>query len=418
MSKKFRDGQITPQESIIEKNVKYKSFKVLELIRSVFNERICYHVVTGTINVTSLRMNFRMEFNRTKNEKTLSLYDTCTRSLRNSHAASYIGAKRAKDFARYGTSNGLKEHEEYTETCIELFLPTLGVKAVCHTLHKFFYKWSLHNMKYRDLKKNQYMQTYKYADININEIRFATTFGRSADLQIRRVSSIRRNTEARDGTKVTVNVAVKRISWNRRGALIKRAVCLLPCQEIVSKCFGLLSQMQNALKRGVTYGILKKTDGQYSLPTDNEITRQEVAAQEIGLLDLYCRRKIHRSKGNRTRHNKRTGRSQRVVCRKKDMRKSRGCGSRSYRRRRGGSRSFDRRVHDGKSKIEPILVDKLTDKSTKSNSTMTGVNVIDDIKRSNSSNMPSEQWDRRWIKRNNVTNMYLIYVLFFYKTRT
>ncbi|XP_018373209.1 PREDICTED: uncharacterized protein LOC108767709 [Trachymyrmex cornetzi] len=159
-------------------------------------------------------------------------------------------------------------------------------------------------------------------------------------------------------------------------------------------------QMHNALKRGVTYGILKKTDGQYSLPIDNEITRQEVAAQEIGLLDLYCQRKMHRSKGGRTRRNRRTGRSQRVVCRcsKKDMRRRlRGCGSRSCRRRRGGSRGFDRRVHDRtmKPKIEPILdVDKLTDKSTKSNSTMTRANVIDDIEQSNSSNMSSEQWDR------------------------
>ncbi|KYN35430.1 hypothetical protein ALC56_10265 [Trachymyrmex septentrionalis] len=247
-------------------------------------------------------MNFCMEFDR-------------IHSLRNSHVASYIGAKRAKDFARYGISNGL-------------------------------------------------------------------------------------NTEARDGTKVTVDVAIKRISWNRRGALIKRAVCLSACQEIgIRLCFGLLSQMQNALKRGVNYGILKKTDGQYSLPTDNEITRQEVAAQEIGLLDLYCQRKIHRSKGGRTRRNRRTGRSQRVVCRcnKKGMRRrSRGCRSRSCRRRRGGSSGFDRRVHDGtmKSKIEPILdVDKLTDKSTKSNRTMTRANMIDDIERSNSSNMSPEQWD-------------------------
>ncbi|KYM83002.1 hypothetical protein ALC53_06267 [Atta colombica] len=159
--------------------------------------------------------------------------------------------------------------------------------------------------------------------------------------------------------------------------------------------------MQNALKRGVTYGILKKTDGQYSLPIDNEITRQEVAAQEIGLLDLYCQRKMHRSKGGGTQRNRRTGRrGQRVVCRcsKKDMRRSsRGCGSRSCRKRRGGSRGFDGRVHDGtmKSKIEPILdVDKLTDKSTKSNPTMIRTNVIEDIERSNSSNMPSEQWDR------------------------
>ncbi|KYQ49390.1 hypothetical protein ALC60_11495 [Trachymyrmex zeteki] len=158
--------------------------------------------------------------------------------------------------------------------------------------------------------------------------------------------------------------------------------------------------MQNALKRGITYGILKKTDGQYSLPTDNEITRQEVAAQEIGLLDLYCQRKIHRSRGGRIRRNRGTGRRQRVACRcsKKDMRRrSRGCGSKSCRRRRGGSRGFGRCVHDGtmKPKIEPILnVDKLTDKSTKSNPTMTRASVIDDIERSNSSNMSSEQWDR------------------------
>ncbi|KYM97405.1 hypothetical protein ALC62_11697 [Cyphomyrmex costatus] len=184
-------------------------------------------------------------------------------------------------------------------------------------------------------------------------MKYRDLFGRSADLQIRRVSSIR---------------------------------------------FGLLSQMQNALKRGVTYGILKKTDGQYSLPTDNEITRQEVAAQEIGMLDLYCQRKIHRSRGARTQRNRRTGRSRRVACRcsKKGVRRrSRECGSRSCRRRRGGSISFGRRVHDGtKPKIEPILdVDKLTDKSTKSNPTMTGASMIDDVERSNSSNIPSEQWD-------------------------
>lgn len=74
------------------------------------------------------------------------------------------------------------------------------------------------------------------------------------------------------------------------------------------------AQMQNALKRGVTYGILKETDGHYSLPTDNEI-RQEVAAQEIGMLDLYCLRKVHRSRGGRARRNRGAGRSRRVACR-------------------------------------------------------------------------------------------------------
>nr|XP_012222612.1 PREDICTED: uncharacterized protein LOC105672319 [Linepithema humile] len=60
-------------------------------------------------------------------------------------------------------------------------------------------------------------------------------------------------------------------------------------------------QIQNTLKRGVTYGILKKSDGHYSLPTDSEIARQEVAIQEIGLLDQYRQRKTHRSRGHRVR---------------------------------------------------------------------------------------------------------------------
>ncbi|XP_011157426.2 uncharacterized protein LOC105194274 [Solenopsis invicta] len=68
-------------------------------------------------------------------------------------------------------------------------------------------------------------------------------------------------------------------------------------------------QIQNVLKRGVTCGILRKTDGHYSLPTDNEVARQEVAVQEIGLLDLYCQRKVHRSRGGRSRRNRGARRS-------------------------------------------------------------------------------------------------------------
>jgi len=159
--------------------------------------------------------------------------------------------------------------------------------------------------------------------------------------------------------------------------------------------FGLLLQVQNALKRGVTYGILKKTTGHYSLPTDNEIARQEVAVQEIGLLDLYCQRKIHRSRGGRARRNRVTRRSRRVACsRKGARRRSRGCGSRSCKRRRGGRcgcGGFGRRVHDGIT-IEPNMdVDKLTDTS---NRTMAEASMIGGIDRSNRSNMPSEQWDR------------------------
>lgn len=165
------------------------------------------------------------------------------------------------------------------------------------------------------------------------------------------------------------------------------------------RCFGLLLQMQNALKRGIAYGILKKTDGHYSLPTDNEVARQEVAVQEIGLLDLYCQRKIHRSRGGRARRNRGTGRSRRVACRcsKRGARqRSRECGSRSCRRRRR-DRDFERPVHDEttRPRIEPILdADKLTDKSTRSNQTTTeATNVIGSIEQGSRSNMPSEQWD-------------------------
>lgn len=78
----------------------------------------------------------------------------------------------------------------------------------------------------------------------------------------------------------------------------------------------LLSQIQNTLKRGVAYGILKKSDGHYSLPTDSEIARQEVAIQEIGLLDQYCQRKI-RSRDHGIRRNTGARYSQRTMHRRK-----------------------------------------------------------------------------------------------------
>ncbi|XP_011870149.1 PREDICTED: uncharacterized protein LOC105563289 [Vollenhovia emeryi] len=162
-------------------------------------------------------------------------------------------------------------------------------------------------------------------------------------------------------------------------------------------------QMQNALKRGVIYGILKKTGSHYSLPTDNEFARQEVTVQEIGMLDLYCQRKVHRSRGGRARRNSDAGRSRRVVCRcsRKDARRrSRECRSRSCRRRRRGRcghADFERRVHDETTRPRVGLIspaDKLTDKSTVSNRVTTGDDVIGGIERSNRSSMPSEQWDR------------------------
>lgn len=164
--------------------------------------------------------------------------------------------------------------------------------------------------------------------------------------------------------------------------------------------------MQNALKRGVAYGILKKTDGHYSLPTDNEIARQEVAAQELGMLDLYCQRKVHRSRGGRARRNRNAGRNQRVArrCSREDTRRrSRECGSRSCGgRRKGKYGRAGGRVHDEtmRPRIEPISdADKLTDKlneTTGLKRTTTGDGVIGGIEQSNRSSMPTEQWDHIW----------------------
>ncbi|XP_011707299.1 PREDICTED: uncharacterized protein LOC105462421 [Wasmannia auropunctata] len=161
-------------------------------------------------------------------------------------------------------------------------------------------------------------------------------------------------------------------------------------------------QVQNALKRGVACGILKKTDDHYSLPTDNEIARQEVAVQEIGMLDSYCQRKVHRSRGGRVRRNGDARHSRRAACRcsrKSARRRSRRCRSRSCGRgagKRCRCGDFGRRVHDGttRPRLEPTLdTDKLTDKSTRSDQITTGASVIGGIDRSNHSNVSSEQWD-------------------------
>lgn len=126
-----------------------------------------------------------------------------------------------------------------------------------------------------------------------------------------------------------------------------------------------LSQMQSALKRGVTCGILKKTGNHYSLPIDNEIARQEVAIQEIGLLDLYCQRRIQRSRDRRVRFRRTTCRCRRRSAR----RRSRRCGPRSCRRRRQNRRrrcrcrGFDKGAHNRKTKYRTeysLDDDKLT----------------------------------------------------------
>ncbi|CAL7944247.1 unnamed protein product [Xylocopa violacea] len=119
-------------------------------------------------------------------------------------------------------------------------------------------------------------------------------------------------------------------------------------------------QMQTALKRGVAYGILKKNGGCYILPTNGELKCQEVAAQEVNLLDVcrktriqrklgckckkkrrrrrrrkrrFCRCKRRRSRRRRRRRSRRK-RSRGCRTRRSRRRRSRGCGPRRSRRRR------------------------------------------------------------------------------------
>lgn len=98
-----------------------------------------------------------------------------------------------------------------------------------------------------------------------------------------------------------------------------------------------VTQVQSVLKRGVAYGILKKTGDSYSLPTDSEIARMEVAVQEIGLLDSYRQRKVQRCRSSKTRRGRNVKRARKVVCRcrgKSAQKKFRRCGSRSCKRKR------------------------------------------------------------------------------------
>ena len=92
--------------------------------------------------------------------------------------------------------------------------------------------------------------------------------------------------------------------------------------------------MQTALKRGVAYGILKKNDGHYILPTNSDIKCQEIAEQEVNLLDA-CRKTRKRKmscKCKRTRRRRR--RRRRTFCRCKPGRRRSRRRVRARRRRR------------------------------------------------------------------------------------
>ncbi|XP_043257562.1 protein SON-like [Colletes gigas] len=117
-------------------------------------------------------------------------------------------------------------------------------------------------------------------------------------------------------------------------------------------------QMLTALKRGVSYGILKKTGVNYVLPTSSEMKCQEIAAQEVNLLD-FCRRsrgqqklgckckkkqqrRTKRRKKCRCKSGRRSSKRRRSRSRRSKRRRSRGC-KRSRRSSRRRSRSGKRR---------------------------------------------------------------------------
>lgn len=130
--------------------------------------------------------------------------------------------------------------------------------------------------------------------------------------------------------------------------------------------------MRSVLKRGLTCGILKKIGNRYSLPIDNKIAQQEIATQEIGLLDLYCQRKVQRS----TCRRRRVRRGNCKCGRRRARRRSRGCGTRSCanrrqrRRRRCTCRGFGKGARNRKikSRTEYNLGD---DKLTRSDQSAT-----------------------------------------------
>lgn len=101
-------------------------------------------------------------------------------------------------------------------------------------------------------------------------------------------------------------------------------------------------QMQTALKRGVTYGILKKNGGCYILPTNSEINCQEIAEQEVNLLDVCRRNRMQKKLGCKCKkRRRRRRRRKRRFCRCKRRRRRRVrrrsravCGRRRRRRKR------------------------------------------------------------------------------------
>ncbi|XP_017798080.1 PREDICTED: uncharacterized protein LOC108579137 [Habropoda laboriosa] len=129
-------------------------------------------------------------------------------------------------------------------------------------------------------------------------------------------------------------------------------------------------QIQTALKRGVAYGFLKKTGDHYILPMSDDLKCQEIAEQEVNLLDVCRKNKIQRKLGCKCKKKRRKRRKRKrrfCRCKKKTMRRrrrkrSRGCGRRRRRRRRkrkckcgglGSRRDRNRGKRCGPDRLQP-----------------------------------------------------------------
>ncbi|XP_011307237.1 serine/arginine-rich splicing factor 6 [Fopius arisanus] len=106
-------------------------------------------------------------------------------------------------------------------------------------------------------------------------------------------------------------------------------------------------QVLTALKRGTTHGILRETDGHYCLPTSGSSECLEIATQELGLLDLTCRKRKQEARKRKSMKGSCGSAMRRKKSRSRKRRssrsKSRGCaGSRGRSRKKSRGRSRKR----------------------------------------------------------------------------
>ncbi|XP_076657075.1 LOW QUALITY PROTEIN: uncharacterized protein LOC143361500 [Halictus rubicundus] len=126
-------------------------------------------------------------------------------------------------------------------------------------------------------------------------------------------------------------------------------------------------QMQAVLKRGVAYGILKNNGGHYVLPLNSDTKGEEIASQEINLLD-FCRKKRSRKpackckkKQRRRRRCRRRKQMKPCKCKKKRRREEwnerRGCQKKRRRRSTSCRRRRNRKCRCGGLGISAIGIE-------------------------------------------------------------